>query len=346
MEERAPVESPMSRPTVDSSVPTARLAAPDSGRSGRPSNSPPAGDAPVHGLVVTYNPDVEIFARVVGAALPQVDSLIVIDNASAGATRTRIREILDRAAGSSAGRGKVVFIQNESNVGPSRALNFAIRSVQSQGRQLFLILDHDSIVQDGAVADLAHQLDRLRAHFRVGAVGAVNIELEAPQLEPDAFQGGSFRRSRFRIGESVHEVKLLMGSGVLVDSLVFDDVGLFDESYFIDAIDIEFCLRLRARGYRLFLVDSARVAHTRAKYESLQLGRLSLGFHKPSIDRQYYASRDSLRAANKYLRSEPSIALFLYLALIDEAFRTVLFYGDSPSRLVRMARGVVDALRS
>jgi rhamnosyltransferase len=307
---------------------------------------PPANRPPVCGVLVTFNPDLENFAKVLAAALPQIDRLVLVDNASDPVLRANIRTLLDRLAPPNSDHAKVTLIQNESNVGLARALNRGIRSAPSQGHQCFLILDHDSILEEGAVARLTRELKELQGRFRVGALGAANVELGAPGLGTDTFLGGSFRRRPFLVREHVQDVKLLMGSGLFVDSTVFDAAGLFDESYFVDAFDFEFSLRLRSQGYHLFLIESSRISHTRAQFENVRIGKWAFGFHKPSVGRQYFVSRDYVRTANKYLRTEPGMSLFIYLVLLVEVFRTVLFYGDSTSRLARLAEGVVDGLRA
>jgi GT2 family glycosyltransferase len=50
---------------------------------------------------------------------------------------------------------------------------------------------------------------------------------------------------------------------------VFDEVGGFDEALPVDFNDVDFCLRLRAAGYRTVFTPFARLCH----HESASFGR-------------------------------------------------------------------------
>jgi len=49
----------------------------------------------------------------------------------------------------------------------------------------------------------------------------------------------------------VLETDMLIASGCLIPADVLRDVGLMDDALFIDHVDTDWCMRARARGYRL-----------------------------------------------------------------------------------------------
>ena len=79
------------------------------------------------------------------------------------------------------------------------------------------------------------------------------------------------------------DAPFLHGAAMLVRRSVFETVGLFDERYFLNYEDIDFCARTRAAGYRLVMVTSASYAHK---------GNATIGVSSPLG--QYYLVRNRL----------------------------------------------------
>ena len=80
-------------------------------------------------------------------------------------------------------------------------------------------------------------------------------------------------------------------SGSFIPMSVLDDVGLMREELFIDFVDIEWCLRARAKGYEIVSFPQVEIAH--------HLGDSSVSFmgtHYPihSPLRMYYYFRNAM----------------------------------------------------
>lgn len=305
---------------------------------------PSARASSVCGVLVTHNPDPTSVRRALFAALSQLESLVVVDNASDEPSWSAIRRALeDTNSESFAGQAKRTFIRNETNLGLAKALNQGIGVARGSGCRFVLFLDHDSVLQDGAVTSLVTAYSGLSGQFKIGALTAYNVEVAALPL--DEFLSGYFeRRGMFR-QDPIREVMLLSNSGLFVDISIFDQVGEFDESYFIDAIDFEFVLRLQSLGYRLFIDYESRIVHTRGTYAEVGIGGWKWGFHQPAVWREFYVARDMLRVANTYVRSVPLMGFFLYLMLTGEAFRCLFFYDRRLERLKLLAAGTLEAFR-
>jgi GT2 family glycosyltransferase len=84
------------------------------------------------------------------------------------------------------------------------------------------------------------------------------------------------------------------GCLMLINRVVFEQVGLFDEQYFFSFEDLDFCLRARRAGFSTILAGDAVVYHE---------GGQSLGARSPR--RFYYAARNHLRLAHQV---DPSAA--------------------------------------
>ena len=87
------------------------------------------------------------------------------------------------------------------------------------------------------------------------------------------------------------EITTAIASGALIPVATLDAVGPMRESMFIDLVDIEWCFRARARGFRAFGVCAAKLRHSLGEQPTRVLGR-ALATHSPL--RNYYFYRNAV----------------------------------------------------
>jgi len=190
---------------------------------------------------------------------------IVVDNDSGDGTVDAIRRQFP----------ETVVVENASNVGFAAGCNVGI--ARASARHV-LFLNPDAEAESGAIAALVRFLD---ATPKAGAAGGWLVDSTGrPQFSAGRFLtafnqfaevaglsklGGprSLRRS--------YDVEELRGEAVAVDWLsgaclavrraALDEVGLFDERFFMYGEDEDLCYRLRGQGWGVFLVPRARVVH-------------------------------------------------------------------------------------
>jgi rhamnosyltransferase len=130
-------------------------------------------------------------------------------------------------------------------------------------------------------------------------------------------------------------------SGNLVKVSLFDEVGLYDESFFIDCVDFDFCVRLRQAGRSIHRVSAAVMHHqlgTRREIPAFL--RRYYSEHSPL--RRYYSSRNTLYMMKRYLRRFPMFVLKLGAAHVVQLV-LVAIYDPAPMRSYKaVARGVRD----
>lgn len=167
----------------------------------------------------------------------------------------------------------VHIIENDANVGFARANNQAMACANGE---YFFLLNSDAELRTGAVQAL---LTHIEANPRCGAVG--------PKLvNPDGSFQGTFARfptlwqefalittlARWTIGScrpylqpkseyTPESVDWITGAALLLRRGVFDQVGGFDESYFMYSEETDWCWRLRQAGWEIVYVPTATVMH-------------------------------------------------------------------------------------
>ncbi|MGY6274575.1 glycosyltransferase family 2 protein [Methylomonas sp. MgM2] len=72
---------------------------------------------------------------------------------------------------------------------------------------------------------------------------------------------GDFNLHQQPLPEKTIEVEAISGACMLVKRKAVDDVGLWDEGYFLHCEDLDWCMRFRQKGWKVLFIPSARVVH-------------------------------------------------------------------------------------
>ena len=241
---------------------------------------------PVVSITVAFNAEAERLAQQVAALEGQVAEIVVVDNASA----TRVEKVLAGRAG----RTPLHVVTLAENQGVARAFNLGIARARRVGAAFVLLLDHDSVPGPGMVpALLAAHAQCAREGPPVAALGPRVIDERDRRDYPFIRMGWTHNR-HLRCGPDGGMVScdFLISSGSLVPIAALDALGDFDESLFIDSVDLEWCCRARSEGHALYGVCGARLDHRLGDCRRRVAGGLALVVHSP--ERIYYMTRNRL----------------------------------------------------
>jgi len=194
--------------------------------------------------------------------------------------------------------------------------NVGIRWAISKGAEYLLILNNDTILSPDVITNLLRCLEEtpeagIASPKIYYADDKAMIWYFGGQIT--AYPGqvypyrGHIDRGQF-LGR--FDTQWCSGCAMLVRRKVFDEVGLFDDVYFIWSEEVDFSLRARSKGYRLIVDGSAVVWHK--EYRSL--GRASPG----AI---YYATRNRLILARRFW-GNGKFLLFLLIFMCVRVVRT------------------------
>jgi rhamnosyltransferase len=278
-------------------------------------------------IMVTYNPDSPLEQNI-RAVLPQVDRLIIVDNGS----ELPIREHVETIASSCA----VQVIWNKENLGLATALNIGIRS--ALGRDDFAWIatfDQDSRVSAGFCDAMLEAYLACPYRERVGIIGPHHVE-----LTEDATAGLSHHEH-----DSFREITAVMQSGTFLSTEALRTCGLFDDSFFIDYVDFELCLRIRKNGLRIIEGTNAIIAHRLGNPSRHSLFGRTFTVSNHSALRRYYATRNRFRIYSRYLFSDFAWICHDVWSWFKEIVKLALFEENRLKKLAYIARGGWDALR-
>lgn len=199
-------------------------------------------------VVVTYLPDLPRLEKLLHALRLSVRHIVIVDNGSG----TDFASLGVRYP-------SLVCRMLDSNKGIASAQNQGIAAARELKASHVLFLDQDSIPDEDMVSTLHASLRKLEQWgVRVACVGA---EIRAPEsAETAAFARVGAGRASAEQGDAM-ECCFVISSGTLVPMPVIEDVGEMEDALFIDVVDEEWCLRARAKGYRIFGIRGAILDH-------------------------------------------------------------------------------------
>ena len=275
-------------------------------------------------IIVNYNAG-PLLRKCVDSLLacPLDIEIIVVDNASSDASLDGLQDL-----------SQVCVIRNPANVGFAAACNIG---VQASSAPFLLFLNPDCFFQPDAIAPL---LADLQSGDRVGMVGGLLVNEDGTE------QGGgrravptpwrslvrAFGLQRFAnrwpklfydfhlhkqpLPDGPIEVEAISGACMLVKREAMEDVGLWDEGYFLHCEDLDWCMRFRQKGWKILFVPDARISHVLGACS--QSRRVFVEFHK---------HKGMLRFYRKFFRHQyPGVLMGLVVAGIWLRFGLAAVY--------------------
>jgi GT2 family glycosyltransferase len=243
-------------------------------------------------------------------AEPLVDEFIVVDNGSSDEDEITLRRIAEREP-------RFRLIQGHGNIGFARGCNMAART--AKGHHL-IVLNPDAYLQPGCVSSLIAAAENFSSPCVVGArvlnedgseqrggrrgeVTPVTTLLSFSHLSRSV---PFLRKYEIHMeGQAAPDapvaVPTISGACFYISREDFNQLGGFDERYFLHVEDIDLCWRARRMGGAVVFAPEARVVH---------LGSTSL---KHPVVVEYHKGRGLTRYFRK--RADTPGRYFLALAL-------------------------------
>jgi GT2 family glycosyltransferase len=244
--------------------------------------------------------------------------VVVLDNASEDGSVEMVRERFP----------SVTVLEGEENVGFARGYNRAARG--TEGRHL-LMLNPDTIVRPGALERLVAFMD---AHPRAGAAGPRLLNSDGSlqyscrrfprplaamfrntvlgRLAPGNRYTRDYLMRDWDHGEA-REVDWISGAAMCIRREAWEEVGGFDEGYFMYAEDVDWCLRAREGGWGIWYVPEATIVHRIGRSSDQRPTAMVVEFHRSMARfyREHYA-----REWPWGVRALPGMGIWMRCALV------------------------------
>jgi rhamnosyltransferase len=278
---------------------------------------------PIIAAVATaFHPD-ERLAAVVEAALKSCVRVIVVDNTPEGSASSA--DALRDVPG-------VTVLRDGRNRGLAGALNAGVAELRDLADvEVVLFLDQDSVLTEDLVLGLC-------AHFEDPAVG---IAAPAPWDEEQK----RFYEPGTENGPDVADRDAVITSGMLVRRSVLEAVGPFRTDFFVDHVDNDFCLRVRAAGYRILRDKRYKLAHSLGQRKQHKMPGVSLASSRHPTWRLYWIARNGTVLIREHRKDAPGWARNTAAYLVWWFLLRVAIEAPRRPRALAMVRGFRDGLR-
>jgi hypothetical protein len=192
----------------------------------------------------------------------------------------------------------VKLIENDSNLGYSKAANQGITLALEGGATHILVINNDAAGCDDFVAKMLEAFGR---HPKAGILGCRILYHSRPVI----WYGGGYYDDWLGYSKHHHmeepdntEIEesatdFVTGCVMLVKAEVFRDIGLFDERMNMYCEDLDFCIRAKEKGFESWFVPSAVATHKVSATAGV------MGSNKMTPYRSYYYARNMMYVVGK-----------------------------------------------
>lgn len=210
--------------------------------------------------------------------------ILVVDNGSEDGSPEAIKEHYP----------SVEQIINGKNLGFAGGFNQGFKFALNAGAEYILIVNNDTTV----APDMLKLLFNAILPEQVGVVSPIILYANKPNKIWSAGAGRNpwtleltENHGRGQTFSEITERDFLSGCGMLIKRVVLENVGLFDDRFFMYYEDSDFALRVRQSGYKMLLVPQARMWHavsqssdgTDSPNERYWMGKSSVLFFRKHI---------------------------------------------------------------
>ncbi len=169
---------------------------------------------------------------------------------------------------------QIHFIQNRRNLGFAKGVNLGIDyALKNLNPDSILLLNNDLSFSYGTISRLRKTLFYESGAGLVAPVLHHSKELYDWGGKYNRWWGSVKHQNFKQKPKRLIQVDHLAGAALLIKKEVFDQIGFFDERFFLYFEDLDFCLRAKRAGYRLF-IDPEVVAEHQVSASSKPLNRI------------------------------------------------------------------------
>ncbi|MBC2706473.1 MAG: glycosyltransferase family 2 protein [ANME-2 cluster archaeon] len=233
------------------------------------------------------------------------------------------------------------IIENGENLGFAEGNNVGIRKAMDEGADYVLLLNNDTVVDPEFLGELVKVGE---SSPKTGIVGPKIYFYDSDRIQScggrinfykGVVQGQKKYHRDLNHSKEIINTEFLSGCAMLIKKIVFENVGLFDVSYFAYYEDTDLCVRTKAAGYDLLCVQSSIIWHKGS--QSSKENRFGL----------YYGTRNMFWFERKYANKVQFCAFIVYFVFVKLPFLIGLsiFYHRSIVSFKRCLEGIMHGFR-
>lgn len=258
----------------------------------------------------------------------ELADIFVVDNASTDDSAALIRQHYPNIK---------LEVLNE-NIGGAGGFAYGMRRASQLGYRYIALLDNDAVVLPNTLAGMMEVLEN---NSDIGVVGPAICKMDNPEVVQEVGANISLKNATFELNftsESYRSIVMELldcdyvpACCLMTKTEVIEQVGVFDEEFFLYWDDIDWCVRVKAANWRVVAQPRLRALHKGG------------GVNATNTLPRYYYWRNKLRFFGKHSDRYPLDLVKHYLQLSLARNITFQVLNNMGELLVAMQRGLQDA---
>lgn len=269
-------------------------------------------------FVILYNPDVDYVVSNLKQLKKCGLDILVYDNTEVDYDRSKLEAVSDG------------FYYQNSNEGLSKAFNVMILDSIDK-YDFFAFFDQDSIIDSTGFKKLFENFFLFGEAYKIGIIAA----------QPVMDKNNSYRNSEIKkIKDDLIEVEFVPSSYSIIKKELVNNIGLFQEDFFIDFIDYDYSLRAREAGFSILVDTSVKFEHNIGDGSIFLFGKYLSPITSPF--RHYYQIRNSLTSHKRRGAGFSSYIKTIIRRFISVTINSIYNIKSAPARYYYLFKGIVD----
>jgi rhamnosyltransferase len=245
--------------------------------------------------------------------LDDIERLYIIDNTPVAGNNLKIPH-----------NDKIKYIYNGKNIGVAASLNRGAREAIKENYSWLLTMDQDTKFNDGVITKIKDFI----VNSNTNDIGIVS----------------PWHNTKLKIVKPKEGIDYpidVMTSGNFVNLDIYQKIGGYKDWLFIDAVDIEYCLNLWSKGYKVVRLNNIEIDHSLGDiFTKHFLGREVTCINHNHL-RRYYIMRNNLYVRDMYKSFFKKYCMDLANQR-SNLLKVLLFEKDRFRKLRESLRGYLD----
>ena len=273
-------------------------------------------------VLVVYKPDLALTERLLTRLYGQTEEVVIVDNSPTPHDFTKVIKHYH-------------YIHLAENSGIAHAHNAGLIYLLKAGCEYAILLDQDSLIPSDMVFNLSSLLKASsKIKQNVVAIGPrIRCSFSDKKVNPKV------QKEVFEYGDLVG-VTQIIASGMMIDLSALDQIGLKDESLFIDGVDHEWCWRARSMGFDIAKAKNVEMVHRLGDSRSKFIG---VTYKVGAPIRLYYQFRNILLLTRRpYVPTYWKVRCLFFMPI--RLFLNSVMQKNRLKRLGFMLKGIIDGV--
>lgn len=264
----------------------------------------------IYGVVVLYNPNILELVSNINSYIEVLEKLYIIDN-SEKENYIKLKKYIQN-------KEKIQYIWLKENKGIAKALNIGKRLAVKEGANYLLTMDQDSSFKNN-FKEMVNWISKNEILMKEVAI-----------ISPIH----NLIKKNIKVEIDIEEKEAVITSGNILNLSLIEKIGEFNEDFFIDEVDCEFCYRIREKSYKIICLNRIQLLHKLGELKNYYF--FSVTNH--NYIRRYYITRNKLYMMKMF----PKLRTKYLVGITIDFFKILYFEKDKKRKIKYFFKGIKD----